>query len=373
LYCYRDTLHVIEGPDGALYVSAVKFTAVVTGRAHNLARDTLNGLLRSEVTEKRATAEKILHRKVQETGFEYMTWLITYSEAIKLVRLLPAKYTGKIIDYLDQNSQEVDAGAPAVIQRAQQNAVSNAPRNVLARDGLGMQAVVPVDNNDSVLGKRMIAWGDTRDVINKTYRASLTLISDAKAIQQDLGMLTTDMKKIISNDVQRLCTQCMMCETLVDSIYITNGPQTGEIMDVQTAVTFRPIDIRQTVERLGYTVVGNDLSVLGTKFKVAYVEKYGPTATPPFTTEMVTLPNGKTQPLPVNQYLEKDINMVECVIHAFYANKAAAVAAQQEREQKRAEKAASAARKKEEAATKKEEAARKREMRANRQTDQEGM
>jgi hypothetical protein len=303
--------------------------------------------------ERRAHATSVFHRLVKVPEYADPVYVCTYDEILIYIQhVLPGKYTQDIREHIHLTFRRVEAGDPSLHAVIIANGASNETRHSFARAGLPTsEAVVPADTT-SVLGKRLRdnfgVWAGASEKVNAIYAQKLSLISSSTDLQERLGFLTTEKKKLISNDVHRLSTQMMTCSTLLDCIYITNAPQTGEIMDVQTALTFRPIDIRQTIERLGYTFVVADLSTLGTKFKTAFVDKY-PGQTPLFHPETMTKPNGKEEIITVNDYLEKDLHMVEAVIHAYFANKAAAAQNRQLAEALRAEKAAAAEKKKAEA------------------------
>jgi hypothetical protein len=82
----------------------------VTGKNKGSAMITLNDLLRSSNDEKRQNAEIVLGQKLRVPGFDNDTWVITYADGLKLVRLLPNKYTGEIFNYITNRIQQMDAG-----------------------------------------------------------------------------------------------------------------------------------------------------------------------------------------------------------------------------------------------------------------------
>jgi hypothetical protein len=299
----------------------------VTGKSKNSARTALHDLFYSNNDEKRQNAEIVLGQKLRVPGFDNDTWVITYADGLKLVRLLPNKYTGEIINYVDRTVQQVDAGDQRVHERLDANARNAGVLHELARDGLGLPTLVAADSATE-RRKRMRdnieAWSDANKAVDQIYRPRLAWVGTVLDMQERTGELTTKRKRAIGNSVQRLCTQRMTCENLLDSIYITNAPVSGAIMDAETAVTYMPIDIREMIARLGYTCVESDLPALGTKFKVAYVARYGDA--PICQTETVRAPSGKEYSRTVNQYLEKDSDLVKNVIRAFYSKRAEAAA-----------------------------------------------
>jgi len=296
---------------------------------------------------------RVFHRCINVPGYADPMYMCTYDEILMYIQhILPGKYTQDISEHIHTTFRRVEAGDPSLHAVIIANGASDDTRHSFARAGLPTAQAVVVPDNISVLGKRMYDninfMAEVSESLNRIQGARLARQKDIMSMHQSLGPLTAEKTKLLGNGIDRINAQCMTCEALLDSIFITNAPRTGEIMDAQTALTFMPIDIRQTIERLGYTFVTADLSALGTKFKTAYVEKY-PGQTPPFHAETMTKPGGKEETIPVNDYLEKDLDMVEAVIHAYFANKAAAAQNRQLAEALRAEKAAAAEKKKAEA------------------------
>eukprot|EP00961_Rhodomonas_salina_P096582 1299190-Rhodomonas_salina.1 len=103
---------------------------------------------------KRQAAEALLSRCHVIPGFDNPTPLVTFQEGMQLVRLLPAKHVGHVLNHIDSTFQGVEAGDSRIVDRVVENASSDAVINRVARDGLGLPRDAMIE--DPVLKKRML-------------------------------------------------------------------------------------------------------------------------------------------------------------------------------------------------------------------------
>eukprot|EP00961_Rhodomonas_salina_P260114 3515082-Rhodomonas_salina.1 len=138
-----------------LCVSAVEMVIGLTGKAKKEAQDMIFTLLKPSATaSKREAAEGLLSRRHVIPGFDNPTSLVTFQEGMQLVRLLPAKHVGHVLNHIDSTFQGVEAGDSRIVDSVVENASSDTVINRVARDGLGLPRDAMIE--DPVLKKRML-------------------------------------------------------------------------------------------------------------------------------------------------------------------------------------------------------------------------
>eukprot|EP00961_Rhodomonas_salina_P299671 3939114-Rhodomonas_salina.1 len=163
---------------------------------------------------------------------------------MQLVRLLPPKHVGHVLDHIDTTFQGVQGGDMRIVERVFENAASDAPINRVARDGLGLPLDTIADPEERALKKRCMQVdiermkADVERMENENKQAALELARKTKDTFQDLFGGMDDRDEI------------MLKDTLMNSLYstgavgmITNGACVREeitIDEIVKAVGMRP-------------------------------------------------------------------------------------------------------------------------------------
>eukprot|EP00961_Rhodomonas_salina_P164865 2221593-Rhodomonas_salina.1 len=257
-----ESLRSFDVVNVGLCVSAVEMVIGLTGKTRKEAQDIIINLLKpATAASKREAAEPLLARRHTVPGFEQPTPLVTFQEGMQLLRLLPPKHVGHVLEHIDATFQGVQGGDMRIVDRVAENAASDAPINRVARDGLGLPrdtiGMIEDPETRALKKRRMLAEVVRMEKENEEY--ALEVAEKNKAAFERLFGRMDDRD------------QLMLKDSVMNGMY---GPTAAKMITDGNENTREETTIDEVITKVGNKPTRGDRIQIGKLVAQGYRERY---------------------------------------------------------------------------------------------------
>ena len=306
-------------------IPAVEFVSFVTKKTRQGSQSTINDLLRGKCA---SDVAEILCRKAVVPGYMDPTYVITYTECMELMPFLPRHSVKGIMKQINKKYAQLRAGDQSLHAEIDARAVNNGSEALMARDSLGLPAVVTdviepelkkrclmieLEEREFTLKERFFALKEREDEREFTFKERSFALKEREAkMNREHVIETFNVIKGLSGGAFDSREQQLYKDIMLNSVMprgqqmITNGDE-----DITKEIT-----VQGTIVKLGHTMEGNDDGIIGKIMK----EEWTIANQDDLLGKVKKYVGGGIHP--VNRYFEKDLPMLEKVIDRFYIDKA---------------------------------------------------
>ena len=279
--------------DGMLY--AVQLVMVMTGKDRNCAGRDLRDL-----PDDLFLSTNFVERHLSGRG-GYKTKLVSLSNAIELVMVLPGKVAKETRTQFVSIIRRFLAGDSTLVAEIESNAKSNSPIARLARASLDVET--------------------TPDALNLTHKRKLEQLEIAKmeadieakqlanreAGREYLAKVTINLRELCQDTAMDERTRLILKDNFLNMAMLqVQSPARALITDGHASRN-NPVSLSMIAVEMGLKIQSNDLISIGIELKKRYVGKYGKEPS-----KHDQLCNGRMTK--VNSYMESDRALIEEVL-----------------------------------------------------------
>ena len=295
---------IIQGRDSSVPVTAdgmlhaVQLVMTMTGKDRNCAGRDLRDL-----PDDIFQSTKFVERQLSSRG-GYKTKLVSLSDAIELVMVLPGKVAKETRAQFVNVIRRYLAGDRTLVAEIEANARSNSPIAQLARASLD---ITPDALN--IAHKRKL---EQLEIAKMEADVEAKRLANREAAREYLSKVTVNLREICQDTAMDERTRLILKDNFLNMAILQVRPSALEgralITDSQThASRNNPVSLSMIAVEMGLKIPSNDLISIGIELKKRYVGKYGKEPS-----KHDQLCNGRMTK--VNSYTEGDRLLIEEVL-----------------------------------------------------------